>query len=159
MVGSANLDTTQTKARTGAVNFDFGLAKEFGVWKMGIVVKDIIRFEREYGDSGDYYLVKPLIRFGFAYKSRKTLWEIDADLTENAPLPHQSKTQYVALGFEYQLFSGFHVRFGLRQNSIGDKLLTQTAGLGFNYFGIEVNVAVVEDDVEKGGFAQLNLEF
>ncbi|MFV2058542.1 MAG: conjugal transfer protein TraF [Thiohalomonadales bacterium] len=159
MVGSANLDTNQVQARTGAVNFDFGLAKEFGVWKVGIVVKDIIRFEREYGDSGDYYLVKPLIRFGFAYRSRKTLWEIDADLTENAALPHQAKTQYAALGFEYQLFSGFHVRLGLRQNSIGDKLLTKTAGLGLNYFGIEVNVSVVEDEIEKGGFAQLNLEF
>ena len=157
--GSSNYDPNTAVKTSGFVSFDFGFAKEFGVWKMGLVIKDVFKSEHEYGESGDFHKVQPLIRAGFAYRSRKTLWEFDSDLTTNQSVGHQSDSKYLALGFEHELLPGWHLRFGLRKNTVGDELLTQTGGMGFNYFGMEINFAVIRNTVEKGGFSQLIMEF
>jgi hypothetical protein len=157
--GGSSFDPSQGVDQTGSVNFDIGLAKEYGVWKMGLVVKDVFSFEHEYADSKEFYKVKPLIRIGFAYLSRKTLWEIDGDVTTNLGVVHQSETKFIAMGFEHELLPGWYIRFGLRKNTVGDELTTQTAGIGFNYFGIEINFATLKNSVEQGGFSQIIVEF
>jgi len=124
-----------------------------------LVIKDVFKSEHEYGESGEFYKVQPIVRAGFAYRSRKTLWALDSDLTINQSVGHQTDTKFLALGFEHELLPGWHVRFGLRKNVVGDELLTQTGGMGFNYLGVEINMAVIRNEVEQGAFSQLIMEF
>lgn len=144
---------------SSAINFDIGLSRELGVWKLGFALKDIFRFDREYGDSGDQYKVSPQARMGMAYQSRKTFWGIDVDLSKNTEVAGQSETQYVAFGWEYRLIKPLFIRFGVRSNSVGDKSQTTTAGVGLHVGMFEFDFAGVKNDDDKGMFSRLLVKF
>lgn len=156
---SVSLDENQFADSSSAINADFGVARELGVWKLGLVVKDIFSFQREYGNSGETYQFTPQVRTGVAYRSRRTLWELDMDLSTNTAIATRAETQYIAMGFEYAFFEFLNLRAGYRINSVGDKQSTTTAGLGLNLGSVEIDVAAVENGDELGTFAQLIIKF
>jgi hypothetical protein len=145
--------------RTGSINFDIGVAKELGVWKLGVVVRDVFSFQREFGNSEEEYAVKPQIRAGFAYRSRLLLWEVDGDVSENAAVGHFPESKYLSVGLEYEALPGWRVRVGIRQNQRGEQETATTAGMGFHYGGFGLDMALLNSSEEQGIFSQLSFEF
>jgi hypothetical protein len=153
------IDGNKFSSTSSAINFDLGVSRELGVWKLGFAIKDVFRFDREYGDSGEIYKVAPQARMGLAYQSRKTFWGVDLDLSKNPAVAGQSETQYVAFGWEYRLIKPLFIRVGVRSNSVGDKSQATTAGVGLHVGMFEFDFASVKTDDEKGVFSRLLLKF
>ena len=151
-VASLGLDDNQLR-RDSMINFDLGLVKEVGVWKMGLVVKNILSENFTYGTLSDTFAIEPQARLGFAYQSRRTLLEFDADLTQNKGIGFAQDSSYASMGWEYKLYDKVFVRAGARQNLIGDKSTTGTFGLGFGFWDLELDIAAMSSDREKGLYA------
>ena len=156
---SIDLNRSKYSSPSSVINFDFGLARELGVWKLGLVVKDLYSFEQKYSNSGDTYKISPQTRMGFSYHSRKTFWEIDIDLTKNSEIATESETQYVAFGWEYRMIRPLAIRLGYNSNSVGDQLQTASAGIGLYIGMVRLDFATVKNDSEAGMFSQLSLSF
>jgi len=156
---NVNLDKSRYNAPSSAINFDRGLARELGVWKLGLVIKDIFSFEQEYSNSGDNFRVLPQTRMGFSYHSRRTFWEIDIDLSKNSAIATESETQYVAFGWEYRIIKPLAIRLGYNNNSVGDQLQTSSAGIGINIGMFQLDFASVKNANEAGMYSQLSMKF
>ena len=156
-----NVELNRSKYSTpsSAINFDLGMARELGVWKLGLVVKDIFSYEQTYGNSGDKYRVLPQTRIGFSYHSRNTFWEVDVDLSKNTEIATESETQLVAFGWEYRIIRPLAIRLGFNNNSVGDQLQTSSAGIGLNFSMFQLDFAQVKNENESGTFAQLTMKF
>ena len=107
-------------------------------------------------------------RLGLAYRSRFVTLGADLDLLESDALltsPNFSalKTQFAALGAEFNAFDFMQIRIGAQKNladGISDaaKDPMYTAGLGF-WFGFNLDVAVVSQNDSLGGFLQTGFRF
>ena len=140
------------------LNIDVGFVKEMGVWKTGLVVKNLLSDTMQYGNSARTYKIAPQIRAGFAYQSRRALLEFDIDLTENERVGFGKATAYAAAGWEYRLFGRTFIRLGLRQNMVGDKLTTISGGAGIGFFGVIIDVSAMVSEDEKALFANFGYE-
>lgn len=153
------LDQSKYSSPSSAINFDFGLARELGVWKMGLVVRDIFNFDQDYSNSGDVYRVTPQTRMGISYHSRNTFWEVDIDLSKNTDVASESESQYMAFGWEYRIIKPLTLRLGYNNNSVGDQLQTTSAGVGLNIGMFQLDFATLKNDHESGTYTQLSMKF
>lgn len=153
------LDKSRYTSPSSAINFDLGLARELGLWKLGLVVKDILGFNQKYGQSSEELRVAPKTRLGFSYQSRRTFWELDVDLSKNTEIATQSESQIIAFGWEYRLIKPLFIRVGFNNNSVGDQLQTSSAGVGIKISGYEIDLASVKNDNEAGVYGQFKAEF
>ena len=107
-------------------------------------------------------------RIGLAYHNRLLTVAIDYDLLENEPLLANSsfkglKTQFVAVGAEFNAFDFAQLRIGASKNlasgiSNGAKDATLTAGVGF-WLGFNLDIAATFRDNSIGGFVQTGFRF
>jgi len=107
-------------------------------------------------------------RIGLAYHNRLLTVAIDYDLFENEPLLANSsfkglKTQFVAVGAEFNAFDFAQLRIGASKNlaggiSNGAKDATLTAGVGF-WLGFNLDIAATFRDNSIGGFVQTGFRF
>lgn len=139
--------------------FDVGMLKEIGVWKLALMVKNIVPGNYNYGDSGDEFRIEPQARAGFAYQSRRTVLELDVDLAENDPVGFDSPTQIAAIGWEWRLSHYFALRAGYSQNMLGTKAASGSGGFGFLIGGWHMDLAAFSGDESEGVSAQLGLQF
>ncbi len=108
------------------------------------------------------------VRIGAAYHSSIVTVALDYDVTENSPLLANPafdtlKTQYVALGAEFNALDYMQLRIGAAKNiasgiSDGAKDPTYTVGLGF-WLGFNLDIAAVLNDHTVGGFVQTGFRF
>ena len=94
--------------------------------------------------------------------------KFDYDVIENEPLLVNSlfnnlKTQYLAVGAEFNAFDFAQLRIGARKNlasgiADGAKDTALTAGIGF-WLGFNLDIAVVYTDNSVGGFLQTGFRF
>jgi len=154
-----SLDDSRYNSPSSAVNFDIGVARELGVWKMGLVVKDILNYDQEYSNTGETYKILPQTRMGFSYHSRNTFWEVDIDLTKNTDIATASESQFIALGWEYRLIKPLTIRLGYNNNSVGDQLQTTSAGFGLTIGMFQADFATLKNDQESGAYMQLTTKF
>lgn len=141
-IDSASLAPNSKQIRRDSmINFDLGLAKEIGVWKMGLVVRNIISADVKYGVSDEIFSIGPQVRMGLAYQSRRTLVELDVDVTSNEGFGFAKETAYVAAGLEFRLLPRLYLRSGVRQNRVGDALTTGSLGIGLDFWGVMLDVA------------------
>ena len=140
-------------------NFDFGVAKEVGVWKFGFAAKNILKHDYHYGNSSDDYSIGPQGRVGFAYQSRYTVFEVDVDILKNEGVGDATDTQFAAVGWEWRMFPGFYLRLGANQNFIDDTFTTLSGGIGLHYFNVLVDVAYTKTQDGDGVIGQLGFKF
>jgi hypothetical protein len=152
-IATASLDLDSDQAqRDSELNLDIGFAKEYGVWKMGLVFKNIFSQSNQLGQtSGETYSLGPQIRAGVAYQSRRAMVELDVDLMKNDGIGYASDTMYAILGWEWRVFPAFLLRLGYAQNMIGENEATITGGIGIRMWALLLDAAYVTDDVDGEG--------
>jgi hypothetical protein len=144
--------------RTSAFNVDLGVSKEWGVWKFGLAVKNLLSKDVALGDSGEQFTISPQVRTGFAYRSRRTYLEFDVDLTQSEQIGLDSKSMLAGLGWEYNLVSWLYLRAGYQQDLQGENLATGTYGLGIQIAGFEIEAGGMASEDENSLFAQIVLK-
>jgi hypothetical protein len=145
--------------KTSTFNFDVGFSKEVGVWNFGLAASNIIKKGVNLGNSSETYSLEPLLRAGVAYRSRKTYFEVDADLLTSQQFGVEEKSQFVSAGWEYSLLPWLFVRAGAQYDLGGNNLSTFSYGLGLNLFGFQLDGAATTNAEEQGLYAQLTLKF
>lgn len=159
-VRNAEVDLDRSGRRNGSqFALDVGMLKEFGVWKLGLVAKNLLPGRAKYGDTGESFRIDPQLRMGLAYQSRRAILELDIDLTENQEVGFDSPTQIAALGWEYQPWRWITLRAGYRQNLTGTKAGYSSGGLGLLFGGLYLDMAAYRGDEGDGVAAQLGVQF
>lgn len=157
---TADIDIKRSNSKSGSqFDFDVGVLKEFGVWKVGLVAKNIIPGTFKYGSSGDAFKIDPQVRVGFAYQNRHSVLELDVDLTENDPVGFDLPSQIAALGWEWQAWDWLALRAGYNQNLTGNEAGYGAAGFGLLIGTLQIDVAAYSGDEGEGASAQLGLQF
>ncbi len=142
-----------------AFNLDIGILKEFGIWKLGLMARNLFSGNFEYGDTGDDFAISPQLRAGFAYQSRRTVFEFDLDLTRNQASGFDSATQMAALGVEFKPWRWLALRSGYRQNLTGTQTGTVSLGLGVALGFLMFDIAASHSEDQDGAHAQLGFQF
>lgn len=158
---SAELDVDRGGRQTSSqFTFDVGMMKEIGVWKLGLVAKNILPASYKYGSSGDEFKIEPQLRAGFAYKSRYSVLELDLDLTENDPVGFALPSQIAAIGWEWQTWRWLVLRAGYNKNLTGDEADYASLGLGLIIVDtVHIDIAGFTGEQGEGLSAQLGLQF
>ena len=143
---------------------DLGVFKEIGVWKIGLVAKNLIPGSYNYGQTNDKFKIEPQLRAGFAYQSRRSILEFNIDLTKNQPVGFDTASQIAAIGWEWQPWRSFALRAGYNKNLVEPDTGSSTsgtvsAGIGLLYSGFHFDVAGYTGDEGDGISAQLGLQF
>ncbi len=144
---------------SAAFNLDIGVLKEFGVWKLGLMAKNLFSSSFEYGNTGDTFDITPQLRAGFAYQSRRTVLELDLDLMRNQAAGFDSATQMAALGVEFKPWRWLALRSGYQQNLVGTQVGTVSLGLGAVFGLLTLDIAVSHSKEQDGAHAQLGFQF
>lgn len=107
-------------------------------------------------------------RIGLAYHNNFVTVAVDYDLTENKPLLANPafdnlKTQYLAIGAEFNAFDYAQLRVGAAKNIAsgipdGAKNTALTAGVGF-WLGFNLDIAATYTEHSLGGFVQTGFRF
>lgn len=152
------LDDDELK-RNSMLNFDFGMSKEYGVWKTAFVVKNLLARKRDYGKSGETFKIEPQMRAGLAYQSRRAVFEFDLDLTKNEEVGFGSETMFASIGWEWSIFRAFDLRLGYQQNLVDDKNARLSFGLGLRLWSLLLDYSASVDADGNGNYLQASWEF
>jgi hypothetical protein len=155
---SLELDDGQAN-RDSELNLDIGFSKEYGVWKTGIVFKNLFSQENNLGNTSETYSIGPQIRAAFAYQSRRSMIEFDIDLLKNEGVGFESDSMFAAVGWEWRMFPAFFLRMGYKQNMVGDTQGVATGGLGLQLWALVLDVAASTDDDGEGLYMHAAWEF
>lgn len=148
-------------------SFDLGAAMELSnSFRLGLNIGNLIT--DEFDLAGQKLNFDTTARIGVAYYNRFLTLAVDYDLTENKPLlanPQYGdlKTQYIAMGAEFNAFDFAQLRVGARKNladgiSENAKETALTAGIGF-WLGFNLDVAATFTENSLGGFVQTGFRF
>jgi len=157
-------NTAKFDANTGTkdyndVNLDVGLAKDYGNgWKAGLVAKNLIAHDYQ-TVLGHTVKIEPQLRAGVSRSNDWLTLAADLDLKENQPAGFDSKTQYLAVGAELDLFDWVQFRAGYRHNLSDTNTSIPTIGFGFSPFGVHIDVAYAQNNTEKAASLQLGFRF
>jgi len=163
----AEIDLGNGQVDDSAVDFDIGIAKDFGNgWKVGLVAKNVIGQAFETA-RGNLFELKPQYRAGVSHQTEWTTVAFDLDLVENDPiikdkdsgLGFDKETQYAAIGAEFDVWDTVQLRAGYRHNMSDSDTSVVTAGFGLSPFGVHLDVAGAINDDEKAVSAQLGFRF
>lgn len=156
--GSFSLDDDELKRRS-MINFDFGMSKEYGVWKTAFVVKNMLSRKRDYGNSGETFKIEPQMRAGLAYQSRRAVFEFDLDLTKNEGVGFGSDTMFASIGWEWSIFRAFDMRLGYQQNLVDEKNARLSGGIGLRLWSLLLDFSASADPDGSGSYLQASWEF
>jgi hypothetical protein len=162
-IDGAKIDLDQGEQTDSGFNMDLGVAKDYGNgWKVGLAVRNILA--EEYTTVLDNKIrIEPMARIGVSRQNEGLTIAADLDLTENDGTGFESKTQYAAVGAEFDLWDTVQLRAGYRHNlsdvPSGVETDTLAAGLGFSPFGAHIDLAVAGNSDEIGGAVQLGFRF
>lgn len=161
-VQSASIDSKQGKKEYSDSNFDIGIASYLGGGlRVGAVAKNVS--EKSYLTVLNNVVdVKTQLRAGIAHQTYWTTLAVDVDLTSNEPAGFDESTQYIAAGFEFNLFNLMQVRVGKRHNRLATTTTEgdiTTFGLGFSPLGIHIDLAYAGSSKDKALAMQLGFRF
>lgn len=146
---------------------DLGLAMDItDTVRLGLSIKNLLTKDFKVGPST--FKLDTQYRAGVAYHTDFVALGFDLDLKENDPLLANSgfsglKTQYAAVGAEFNAFDFAQLRIGASKNIAsgvpgGAKDATYYAGVGF-WFGFNLDVAVALRDESLGAYLQTGFSF
>lgn len=158
-VDTAEIDADQGKLEYSDANLDIGLAKDYGNgWKVGFAMKNLI--SQEYTTVlGNSLKIEPQARLGVAHATKWTTVALDVDLNESESFGFDSKTQYLGLGAELDIFETVQLRLGYRHNMSDSNTSMPTVGIGFSPFGVHIDIAAAANDDEIAAALQLGFRF
>lgn len=168
---TGNATDSDYKTKYSHINFDLGLAKQYGNgWRAGLVVKNIIPHTYDFKraptpgatpvPTGAVISLKPQARIGASHTTSWSTVAMDLDLTTNDPAGFENKSQYLALGAELNAWDWMQVRLGYRANLKDNKRNIPSVGLGFAPFGvIHLDIAASISSNEVGASARLAFTF
>lgn len=148
-------------------SFDIGVAMDLSdSFRLGLNVRNLLTDEFKIGNQTLNFDTEA--RIGVAYANRLLTVAVDYDLIENEPLLADPsfdglKTQYLAVGAEFNAFDFAQLRIGARKNlasgiADGAKDTALTAGVGF-WLGFNLDIAATFTDNSVGGFLQTGFRF
>lgn len=148
-------------------SLDLGLAIDLSdSFRLGLNVRNLLTDEFKIGNQTLNFDTEA--RIGVAYANRLLTVAVDYDLIENEPLLANPsfdglKTQYLAVGAEFNAFDFAQLRIGARKNlasgiADGAKDTALTAGVGF-WLGFNLDIAATFTDNSVGGFLQTGFRF
>ena len=146
---------------------DLGLAYDVTEsFRIGLNIRNLIT--DEFDLDGTILNFDTEARLGLAYHNRLLTVAVDYDLRENQPLLANPvfddlKTQYLAVGAEFNAFDFMQLRVGARKNVAsgipdGAKDTAITAGIGF-WLGFNLDMAAAYTDNSVGAFLQTGFRF
>jgi hypothetical protein len=164
------IDIDQNERSDTDVNFDIGVAKDFGLgWQAGLTVRNVIPRKYDLANSaehGDRFELEPMARAGVVHRPPFMKWvtfAADLDLTENKPAGLDTKTQYLGLGVEFDALRTLQLRLGYRHNlsdlPSGMDSGMYSAGIGFSPLGFHVDAALAGNSDDFGAALQLGFRF
>jgi len=160
-IDTATIDTDIGEVSDTNFNVDIGVAVDYGNgWKVGAAVKNALA--QEYTTIlGNTITIDPMARVGLMHETSWSTIALDVDVTENDPGGFDTKTQYAALGIEFDIFDTAQMRFGMRHNMSDTPYEADTlsAGIGVSPFGIHLDLSVAGNNDEVGGALQLGFSF
>ena len=147
---------------------DLGLAADLSEsFRLGLSLRNLIT--DEFGIFDQTLSFDTEVRMGLAYHNNFMVLAVDYDLTENEPLlPNESfgglRTQYLAIGAEFNGLRHIKFRLGARRNvasdiSDGADDPLYTAGFGFWVAGINLDASIIKNDNTTGIFLQGGAKF
>jgi hypothetical protein len=153
------IDVEQNSETDANVNFDIGLAKEFGDrWRVGLAVKDII--PHNYKTSlGTVIRFRPRPRIGAAYQAGRLQVGIDADLIRSQTFANERPTQEAAVGVEWSLGSPVKLRAGYRYDFRGSRAGIVSLGAGTLWKRLAVDVAYAQGPKARAAALQFGIAF
>lgn len=153
------VDVEQNSETDANVNFDVGLAKEFGErWRVGLAVKDIIPHNYE-TSLGTVIRFRPRPRIGVAYQAGRLQIAADADLVENQPLGSEQPTQEAAVGAEWAFGRPVKLRAGYRHNFQGNRHGIVSAGVGTLWKRLAIDLAYAQSRDARAAAVQFGIAF
>lgn len=169
------LDQTNDFDIDTLATIDVGLAYELtDSFRLGLNIRNLISDEFKVVTQSSSGPVTHTLNFdtefrlGLAYHSKFVTVGLDYDLIENEPLLSNPtfeglKTQYVALGAEFNAFDYLKLRVGAAKN-VADGIsrsaedVAYTAGVGI-WLGFNLDIAAIFTDNSVGGFLQTGFRF
>jgi len=108
--------------------------------------------------------IQALYQVGMAHYRENFMVTMDIELSEHEVFDFEGLTRFLSLGGEYYWRDDFHLRAGLRINTVsteGAAQDTTTLSGGFLYqpHGFSIETAIMVNDVEIGGTIGLGLSF
>jgi len=148
-------------------SFDLGAAIDLSEsFRLGLNISNLLTDKFDLG--GTILNFDTNARIGVAYRNRLLTVAVDYDLTANKPLLANPvfgdlKTQYLAVGAEFNAFDFAQLRVGARKNvasgiSSGAKSTALTAGIGF-WLGFNLDIAATFTNNSVGAFVQTGFRF
>ena len=160
-IDTATIDLDQGEKTDSNFNIDIGIARDFGDgWKGGLAIKNVLA--QEYTTIlNNKIKIDPMARAGAMYQNDWVTVGMDVDLTENDPGGFDTKTQFAAVGAEFDLFDTAQLRLGVRHNMSSTPYAADTlsAGIGLSPFGVHLDISVAGNSDEVGGALQLGFRF
>lgn len=146
---------------------DLGFAYDISdSFRLGLNISNLI--EKEFEVGGQVLSFNTGARLGIAYHNRILTVAVDYDLIENDPMlanPNFSdlKTQFLAVGAEFNAFDFAQLRVGAAKNvadgiTDGAKSTALTAGVGF-WLGFNLDIAATYTEHSVGAFVQTGFRF
>lgn len=160
-----NGELKDRKRSDDTFNMDFGTAASFfdGSLTAGLTIKNIFKKSYETAPQNGQtlsYEIKPQARAGIAWNSPVGLTvAADLDLTKNEAYFVAADTQYLGLGLEWDIFNSLLLRAGTRSNIEDSDDTAFTAGLGFNIFAFNIDLAGQISENNAGVTTQISFVF
>ena len=166
--GFDNINKEDTQFHLGTfTTFDLGVAVDLSrSWRVGLNIRNLLT--DKFDVKGQTLNFDTEARIGVSYRNRLLTVAVDYDLIENEPLLANPsfnglKTQYIAVGAEFNAFDFAQLRVGASKNlaggvSSGAKDATYAAGIGF-WLGFNLDVAATFRANSIGGFVQTGFRF
>ena len=140
-------------------NADIGLSKRLGEnWKTGLVVKNIIPQSFDTPSKRSKVKIDPAARIGASYRNNWITVGADFDLTENDSIGGFSKTRFLSLGAELDVWL-LKLRAGYRANLASDGGNIPSLGVGLYLFGLNADIAVAGNQFEAPNSLEDATEF
>lgn len=123
-------------------NADIGISKQIDDhWKTGLVIKNIIPQSFDTPSGRSTAELSPAARIGAGYRNKWASVALDFDLTENTSVTGLSKTRFLALGAEVDLWI-LKLRAGYRANLASSGGSIPSIGVGLYLFGLNIDAAI-----------------
>ena len=140
-------DQEDTKDYT-SFNADIGLSKQLNEsWKTGFVIKNIIPQSFDTPSGRSKIKIDPSARIGASYQNNWASFAVDFDLTENDSIGGFSKTRFLTVGTELDVWL-VKLRAGYRANLASDGGNVPSVGLGLYLFGLNADLAIAANQFE-----------
>ncbi len=145
--GDGVFDSDDTKDHS-AFNADLGISKKLTEnWKTGLVIKNIIPQSFDTPSGNSEINIDPSARVGASFQNDWASVAVDFDLTENESIGGLSKTRFLAIGAELDVWL-LKLRAGYRANLASSGGNVPSVGLGLYLFGLNADVAIAANQFE-----------